>query len=265
MIYPKGRLKNYLTFCQHNVRSFRDFCGLNALWLENYISTFLERDIPQLGINIPSKTIRRFWTMLSHHHGQIINYSELGRSFGISDMTVRKYIDILEGTFMVRVLQPWYINIGKRLVKRPKIYLKDSGIFHSLLNIDSIDRSISNPKLGASWEGFSMDCVIRYLNRPENSFYFWNVHSGSELDLFWQQNGKNWGVEFKFAGAPRLTKSVNIVQKDLELEHLWVIYPGRDKYRLSNNITVLPLNSLSALMTTPASSRHHNKNLSNNI
>jgi uncharacterized protein len=222
---------------------------VSALWRGNYISTFLERDIPQLGISIPPRTLRRFWTMLSHYHGQILNYSELGRSFGVSDMTIRKYIDILEGTFMLRVLQPWYMNIGKRLVKRPKIYLRDSGLFHSLMNIDSIDQLMSHPKLGASWEGFAMDCVIRYLNRPEDNFYFWNVHAGSELDLLWQQNGKNWGIEFKFADAPTLTKSMTIVQKDLALDHLWIIYPGKDMYRLSEDITVLPLSAMKRLMS----------------
>lgn len=133
----------------------------SLLWREGYITTFLERDIPQLGINIPSRTLRRFWTMLSHYHAQIMNHSELGRSFGISDVTVKKYIDILEGTFMVRVLQPWNVNVGKRLVRRPKIYLKDSGIFHSLMSIDSMNQLLSHNKLGASWEGFALECVCR--------------------------------------------------------------------------------------------------------
>lgn len=211
----------------------------SLLWRQNFITTFLERDVPQLGINIPARTLRRFWTMLSHYHGQVINYSELARSFGISDMTIRKYIDILEGTFMVRVLQPWHTNIGKRLVKRPKIYLKDSGIFHTLLNIDTYEQLVSHPKLGVSFEGFALESICRQINKNDNEFYFYSVHSGSELDLFWQAKGKNWGVEFKYSDAPKLTKSMKIVQKDLNLNHLWVVYPGKKSYKLSDNISVL--------------------------
>jgi predicted AAA+ superfamily ATPase len=131
----------------------------SLLWRNQYVAAFMERDIPQLGITIPARTLRRFWTMLSHYHGQIMNYSELGRSFGVSDMTVRKYCDILEGTFMVRILQPWSVNIGKRLVKRPKLYLRDSGLFHALLSMETPEQLHASPRLGASWEGFALDCV----------------------------------------------------------------------------------------------------------
>ncbi len=148
--------------------------------------------------------LRRFWTMVAHYHGQIINYSELGRSFGISDVTVRKYIDILEGTFMISTLQPWYVNIGKRLVKRPKIYLKDSGIFHSLMSIESVDQLLSHNKLGASWEGFALECVCQSIGKRKEQLYFWITHSGAELDLFWVEKGKNWGIEFKYLDAPGL-------------------------------------------------------------
>jgi predicted AAA+ superfamily ATPase len=216
----------------------------SRLWRENYIATFLERDIPQLGINIPANTLRRFWTMLAHYHGQILNYSEISRSFGISDMSVRKYIDILDGTFMVRVLRPWYANIGKRLVKQPKIYIRDSGIFHSLMSIENFDQLNSHPKLGASWEGFALECVARSITKADHDLYFWKVHSGSELDLFWQQGGKNWGIEFKYADAPRLTRSMKITIEDLELEHLWIVYPGKSDYQLAENITVLPLKDI---------------------
>lgn len=210
-------------------------------WLEQYVATFMERDLPQLGITIPARTLRRFWTMLSHYHGQILNYSELGKSFGISDMTVRKYIDILEGAFMVRSLQPWYANISKRLVKRPKIYLRDPGIFHYFMTINSVDQLESHPKLGASWEGFAMDVVCRSVGKPDEEFYFWRTHAGAELDLFWQHNGESWGVEFKYADAPRRSKSMSLVIEDLKLKHLWVVYPGRERYELADNITVLPL------------------------
>ena len=213
----------------------------SILWRENYISTFLERDIPQLGINIPAATLRRFWTMLSHYHGQIINYSELARSFGISDMTSRKYIDILAGTFMVRMLQPWYVNVSKRLVKRPKIYLRDSGLFHTLQQIENLDQLFSHNKLGSSWEGFALDCVCRSIGKMDESYFFWGTHSGAEVDLFWQHRGKNWGMEFKYLDAPRLTKSMKIALDDLKLEHLWIIYPGNEKYKLAENLTAFPL------------------------
>lgn len=210
-------------------------------WRENYISTFLERDIPQLGIQIPAQSLRRFWIMLSHYHGQVINYSELGRSFGISDTTARKYIDILEGTFMVRVLMPWFMNVGKRLVKRPKIYLKDAGIFHSLMSVEAMEQVLSHHKLGASWEGFALECVSRAIGKGDKDLYFWATHSGAEIDLFWQQGGRNWGIEFKYMDAPRLTKSMKIAIETLDLAHLWVIYPGTEEYKLSPGVTVLPL------------------------
>lgn len=211
----------------------------SILWRHNFITTFLERDIPQLGINIPARTLRRFWTMLSHYHGQVINYSEIARSFGISDMTVRKYIDILEGTFMIRVLQPWHTNIGKRLVKRPKIYLRDSGLFHTLMNIDNNGQLVSHPKLGASFEGFALEAMCRQINKTDNEFYFYSVHSGPELDLFWQSKGKSWGMEFKYTDAPKITRSMKTVLKDLDLTHLWVVYPGKTSYKLSEDITVV--------------------------
>jgi len=214
------------------------------LWRNQYVTTFLERDIPQLGITIPARTLRRFWLMLSHYHGQILNYAELGRSFGVSDMTVRKYCDILEGTFMIRILQPWYANIGKRIVKRPKLYLRDSGLFHSLLSIESPEQLYASPKLGASWEGFALDCVCRILGKEDTDLYFWHTHGGAELDLFWQQGGQNWGVEFKYEDAPRLTRSMQTAISDLQLAGLWVIYPGKSAYALAKNIQVLPLSKV---------------------
>lgn len=211
------------------------------IWRLNYITTYLERDLPQLGINIPSNTMRRFWTMLAHYHGQLLNYSELARSFGISDMTTRKYIDILKGTFMIRTLQPWYENLGKRIVKRPKIYFRDSGIFHSLMSIEKTWELLSHNKLGASWEGFAIESICKSINMEDEAFYFWSTHSGAEIDLIWQYRGKKWGVEFKYKDAPKLSKSLKIVSEDLNLSHIWVIYPGEKKYKLAKNITVLPL------------------------
>ena len=220
-------------------------------WREDYITTFLERDIPQLGIRIASQSLRRFWIMLSHYHGQIINFSEIGRNFGISDMTVRNYSEILDGTFMVRILQPWYVNIRKRLVKRPKIYIRDTGIFHSLLSIENFNQLLSHSKLGASWEGFALECVSRSIAKRNEELYFWGTHTGAEIDLFWQSRGKNWGVELKYVDAPRITKSMKIAIQDLDLEHLWVVYPGKSEYKLSDNITAIPLSELPAVWIYP--------------
>jgi uncharacterized protein len=225
----------------------------STVWRENYITTFLERDLPQLGISIPANTLRRFWIMLGHYHAQIINYSELARNFGISDMTARKYIDLLEGTFMLRLLQPWHVNIGKRLVKRPKLYFADSGIFHSLIGVGRKEDLITHNKLGASWEGFALECVIRSIGKRNEEVFFWSTHSGAEIDLFWQHQGKNWAVEFKYMDAPRKSLSMQSALEDLDLSHLWVVYPGSRKYRLADKITVLPLSSLFAPWSYPTS------------
>lgn len=211
------------------------------LWREQYVATFLERDIPQLGISIPAPTLRRFWTMLCHYHGQILNLSELARAFGVSDMTVRRYLTILEGTFMIRLLQPWHVNIAKRLVKRPKLYIRDSGLLHALLAIRSVRDLASHNKLGASWEGFALEVAARVIGKRHEELAFWATHSGAEVDLFWQEHGRNWAVEVKYADAPRLTPSMANAVKDLELAHLWVLYPGDRAYPLAPAVTTLPL------------------------
>jgi hypothetical protein len=225
----------------------------SAVWRENYIATFLERDLPQLGISIPANTLRRFWTMLGHYHGKIINYSELARNFGVSDMTARKYVELLEGTFMLRLLQPWHANIGKRLVKRPKLSFSDSGIFHSLLAVGRREELLTHPKLGASWEGFALDCVIRSIGKRNEEVFFWRTHSGAEVDLFWQHQGKNWAVEFKYMDAPKTSLSMRSALEDLGLAHLWVVYPGSRKYRLADRITVLPLSEMTDPWSYPKS------------
>jgi hypothetical protein len=211
------------------------------LWREQYVATFLERDIPQLGIGIPATTLRRFWTMLCHYHAQILNYAELARAFGISDMTVRRYIDILEGTFMIRLLQPWHVNLGKRLVKRPKLYLRDSGLLHTLLAIRSLQDLATHNKLGASWEGFALEVAARAIGKRQEELAFWATHTGAEVDLFWQEHGKSWGVELKYADAPRLTRSMAVAVEDLELDRLWVVYPGDRTYALADKVSTLPL------------------------
>jgi len=212
----------------------------SALWRESYVKTFLEQDIPALGIRVPALTMRRFWTMLSHVHGQILSYSELGRSMDASDAAVRHHLDILEGTYMVRLLRPWFTNTSKRLVKSPKVYLRDSGLFHFLQGIPSIPALLSHPKLGASWEGFALEQISLQLP-PGQELFFWGTQAGGELDLLWEQEGKLYGCEFKFADAPRRTRSMTVAMQDLNLEHLWVIYPGDREYPLGEKITAMPL------------------------
>lgn len=214
-------------------------------WREGFIRTFLERDIPQLGITIPAPAMRRFWTMLAHLHGQTWNASEIGRSMGLSDKTVRHYLDILTGTYMVRQLQPWHENLRKRQVRSPKIYLRDSGLLHSLLSIGSRHDLLGHPRLGASWEGFAVEQALSVLQRSE--VYFWGTQAGAELDLFFLSGGERFGIECKFTDAPKVTKSMHTALADLNLRHLWVLCPGKHRYPAHEKITVLPLTELPAL------------------
>jgi uncharacterized protein len=214
-------------------------------WREGFIRTFLERDIPQLGINIPAVAMRRFWTMLAHYHGQTWNAAEIGRSMGLSDKTVRSYLDILTGTFMIRQLQPWFENLGKRQVKSPKIYFRDTGLLHSLLDIPDKHSLLGHPKVGASWEGFALEQALQLL-RP-NTAYFWGTHAGAELDLVFQFHGSRFGIEIKYNEAPVLTPSMRIAASELALDHLWIVYPGNESYPITTNITTLPLKNLEAL------------------
>jgi predicted AAA+ superfamily ATPase len=217
----------------------------STAWREGFIRTFLDRDIPHLGISIPPTAMRRFWTMLAHYHGQILNMSELGRSVGVSDKTVRSYLDILTGTFMIRQLQPWYENIGKRQVKAPKIYFRDSGILHGLLNIPDYFSLSGHPRVGASWEGFAIEQTLRIVRPPQA--FFWATHGGSEIDLFFIHRGHRHGVECKFIEAPTGTKSMYSTLETLKLDHLWVIYPGQKTYSINKKISVWPLQDLPAL------------------
>ena len=211
----------------------------SQIWRKNFIQSFLERDLPQWGIQIPAATLMRFWTMLAHYHGQTWNAAEASRSFGVSDMTVRRYLDILEGVFMIRVLQPWYANIHKRQVKSPKIYFRDSGLLHTLLGIYSELDLYTHPKIGASWEGYAIEEVIKAVGPDEA--YFWATHNGAELDLLLLKDGKRIGVECKRKDAPRLTPSMKIAMEDLRLDKLIVFYPGERAYPLSERIEVKPL------------------------
>lgn len=214
----------------------------SAAWRENFIRTFLERDIPQLGITIPSETLRRFWTMISHYHGQVWNAAHFARSLGTSEKTARRYLDILAGAYMVRILPPWFENIRKRQVKAPKIYIRDSGILHSLLQIYTSADLQGHPKLGSSWEGFCLEQVIGELHTRD--IYFWATHAGAELDLMLMASGKRYGFEFKYADAPRSNRSLHIAIDDLGLEHLWVVYPGRNEYDIDKNISAIPVESI---------------------
>ncbi len=214
-------------------------------WREGFIRTFLERDIPQLGINISSVAMRRFWTMLAHYHGQTWNAAEIGRSMGLSDKTVRSYLDILTGTFMIRQLLPWYENLGKRQVKSPKIYFRDTGLLHSLLDIPDTHALLGHPKVGASWEGFALEQALQILHPA--AAYFWGTHAGAEIDLVFQSMGKRFGIEMKFSEAPTITPSMRIASSELSLSHLWIIYPGNQTYPITNNITALPLKNLPSL------------------
>ena len=210
-------------------------------WREFYITTFLEQDIPNLGIKIPATSLRRFWTMLAHYHANILNLSELGRSFGISDPTVRRYLDILSGTFMIRQLQPWQENTKKRQVKAPKIYFRDSGLLHTLARIHDQATLQTYAKLGASWEGFALEQIIqKYHAKPQDCF-FWATHNGAELDLLLFIKNQRLGFEIKYSDAPRLTPSMKIALEDLSLDQLTVIYPGHVAYPLADKVQVIGL------------------------
>ena len=217
-------------------------------WRESFIRTFLERDIPQLGITIAAETLRRFWTMVAHYHGQVWNAAEFARSLGTAENTARRYLDILAGAYMVRVLPPWFENLKKRQVKAPKIYIRDSGLFHSLLQVSTLADLQGHPKIGASWEGFALEHIIHVFRTRDA--YFWATHAGAELDLMVTIAGKRHGFEFKYTDAPGRKRSMHIAIEDLGLEHLWVIYPGDQRYALDDKITVIPLEEISQLAET---------------
>ena len=208
-------------------------------WHEDFFRTFLEQDIPQLGISIPATTLRRLWTMVAHYHGQILQVSELARSLGTSEPTARRYLDILCGTYVVRQLPPWFENLKKRQVRAPKIYIRDSGILHALLSIPDVVSLESNPKLGASWEGFAIEQILSITGDREA--YFWATHGGAELDLLVFHEGKRIGFEFKYSENPGTSKSMRIAESDLGLDHLYVVHPGKHSFRLTENITASTL------------------------
>ncbi len=218
----------------------------STAWRENFIQTFLERDLRRFGVQVPATTLRRFWSMVAHYHGQIWNASELGRSLGEAHTTVKRHLEILTGALVVRQLPPWFENLGKRQVKSPKIYLRDSGLLHSLLGLVSWDELESHPKLGAAWEGFALEEILRVTGGRDA--YFWATQSGAELDLLLFWRGRRVGVEFKYGDAPGLTKSMMIAREDLKLDRLLVVYPGRERISLRENVEVVPLAEMPAIL-----------------
>lgn len=211
-------------------------------WRQQFIQTFLERDVPQLGINIPAPALLRFWTMVAHCHGNIWNAADPARSLGIGESTVRRYLDLFTGLLVVRQLQPWHENLNKRQVKAPKVYIRDSGLLHVLLGIRTEKELFTHPRIGASWEGYAVEEVLSQLE-PDQA-YFWATHQGAELDLLLFKNGRRLGIEIKRADAPTLTPSMRSALADLKLEQLIVLYPGSQAYELEARVRVLPIGAL---------------------
>jgi hypothetical protein len=214
-------------------------------WRESFIDSFLERDIPKLGIRTPAETLRRFWNMLCHFHGQIWNASELARSLAANEKTARHYLDILAGAYMVRVLPAWHENIGKRQVKSSKVYLRDSGLLHAMLDIRTRAQLESHPRYGASWEGFALEQTLARFG--DRHAWFWATQRGAELDLMVLHEGRRIGFEFKCADAPGMTRSLGIALTDLKLDCVFVVYPGAMRYPLSDRVEAIPLSEMPTL------------------
>lgn len=208
-------------------------------WCGQAIANHVRVDLPQFGINIAAPAMLRFWHMLAHYHGQIWSAAPMAQSMGVAEPTIRRYLDTLTQTLMVRQLQPWFENLGKRQVKAPKIYFRDSGFLHALMGVDSLPALLTHPQCGASWEGFALEQVLR-IAQPDQA-YFWATHQGAELDLLLFKGHRRIGVEFKRADAPTLTKSMRIAIDDLKLDALYVVYPGLQRYMLSPGVEVVPL------------------------
>jgi predicted AAA+ superfamily ATPase len=215
-------------------------------WRRGFIRTLIERDVPQLGISIPAAALRRFWAMVAHFHGQVWNAAEFARSLGSSEPTARRYLDVLSGAFVVRQIQPWFENIGKRQVKSPKIYVRDSGILHALLDLRAIRQVRRHPKLGASWEGFAIEQILSLTGTSEA--YFWATHNGAELDLLLLRDGKRTGFEVKYADAPRVTRSMRIALADLRLHRLIVVHPGTRSFPLDRRIEAAAIGDLAGML-----------------
>ncbi len=211
-------------------------------WRKNFVQTFLERDLPQWGIGTPAMALLRFWTMLAHYHGQVWNAAEPARSLGVSEPTVRRYLDILSGVFMVRQLSPWHANLKKRQIKAPKIYFRDTGLLHHLLGIRTDKDLCGHPKSGSSWEGYAIEETIK-ATEPDEAYY-WATHGGAEIDLVLVKGGRMLGVECKRMDAPRLTPSMRTALEDVKLEQIAVVYPGSKRYSLGERVAAVPLETV---------------------
>ncbi len=216
-------------------------------WRQAYISTFMERDIPNLGFNIPATQMRRLWMMLAHNHGNMLNYSEIGTALGITHHTVRHYIEVLSGTFMVRILEPWFEDVSKRQIKTPKIYIRDSGLLHTLLGVHDNDELHVYPRLGASWEGFALEEVIKVNHASQEECFFWGIQSGAELDLLIIKDGRRIGFEIKYTDTPKLTRSMMTALEDLKLDHLYIVYPHKVSYPLAAKISVVGIEEIQSV------------------
>jgi predicted AAA+ superfamily ATPase len=219
--------------------------------VDDFRRTFLERDIPQLGLKVPAVTLGRFWTMVAHYHGQVLNLAELARALGASEPTARRYLDILSGTYVVRQLPPWFENLKKRQIRSPKVYVRDAGLLHALLGIPDVAALQGHPKLGASWEGFCLEQILHLCSVRDA--YFWGTHGGAELDLLLLHGGRRLGFEFKYSDQPGTTKSMRIAQQDLGLDQLYVVHPGTHEFPLDQAITAIPLPRLIARLRAPRS------------
>jgi hypothetical protein len=216
----------------------------SRLWRDNFVQTFLERDLPQLGIRVPASTLRRFWTMLAHWHAQTWNASEFGRSFGVADNTVRHYLDILTSALVIRQLTPWHANISKRQVKAPKVYIRDSGLLHALLQIESSTDLERHPKVGASWEGFMLEQLITHLALADEHVYFWATHGGAELDLFVRRGRQRIGFEIKRTTTPKVTPSIKAAMEALDLQEVIVLHAGDRTFPLGKKVKAVAASRL---------------------
>ena len=213
-------------------------------WRDDFVRTFLERDLPGFGSTVPSTTLRRFWTMLAHWHGQLWNGAEFGRAFGVAHTTVRRHLDLLTSVFVVRQLQPWHENIAKRQVRSPKVYIGDSGILHALLGLGTREALVSHPKVGASWEGFVIRQITHLLGARAEQCFHWSTYSGAELDLLVVAGNRRYGFEVKRTEAPRLTESMRSAMKTLDLQRLDVVHAGERMYKLAPRVRALPAERL---------------------
>ena len=215
-------------------------------WRRDFIQTFVQRDLPQLGVQIPSVTMWRFWSMIAHYHGQVWNGAELARAFGVGETTVKRYRDLLTASLVLRQLQPWHENLSKRQVRSPKVYLVDSGLLHSLLDVGTMAELECHPKVGASWEGFALQQVTARLGAEPEQCFFWATHAGAELDLLVVQGRRRLGFEFKRTSTPRRRKSMHVAMADLGLDRLDVIYPGEETFPMTEKIRAVGLSRLLA-------------------